>query len=147
MEINYLKQALASVVQSSTKADVYLRYLEKCDFNTTLEPHSIIKFSEGDVRSMVGIGQNPNGVEEERQFLNKKQHKCSVKYFYNNFFVTNYLHNKPRPSVNHYRQRLTSAAEVDPQHIKELCDGPEVGQFQVRSQSRNTWYRGCHATL
>jgi len=85
MQINYLKQALASVVQSSTKADVYLRYLEKCDFNTTLEPHSIIKFSEGDVRSMVGIGQNPNGVEEERQFLNKKQHKCSVKYFYNNF--------------------------------------------------------------
>jgi len=80
MEINYLKQALASVVQSPTKADLYLRYLEKCDFNTTLEPHFIIKFSEGDVRSMVGIGQNPNGAEEVRQFLNKKQHKCSVNY-------------------------------------------------------------------
>ena len=81
MEINYLKQALASVVQSSTKADVYLRYIENCDFNTTLEPHSLIKFSKGDVWSLVGIGQNPNGAEEIRQFLNKKQHKCSVKYF------------------------------------------------------------------
>jgi len=80
MEINYLKQGLASVVQSSTKGDVYLRYLEKCDFNTTLEPHSIIKFREGDVRSMLGIRQNPNGAEV-RQFFNKKQHKCSVKYF------------------------------------------------------------------
>ena len=81
MEINYLKQALASVVQSSTKADVYLRYLEKCDFNTTLEPHSLIKFSKGDVWSMVGIGQTPNDAEDVRQYLNKKQHKCSVKYF------------------------------------------------------------------
>ena len=81
MEINYLKQALASVVQSSTKADVYLTYLEKCDFNTTLEPHSLIKFSKGDVRSMVGIGQTPNGAEDVRQYLNKKQYKCSVKYF------------------------------------------------------------------
>ncbi|KAK2564888.1 hypothetical protein P5673_011590 [Acropora cervicornis] len=80
MEIKYLKQALASVVQPSTKAEVYLRYLAKCDFNTTLEPHSIIKFNQDDVRSMVGIGQNPNRAEEVRQFLNKKQHKCSAKY-------------------------------------------------------------------
>ena len=85
MEIKYLKQALASVKQPSTKAEVYLRYLEKCDFNTTLEPHSIIKFSENDVRSMVEIGQNPNGAEEVRQFLNKKQHKCSVNYLKGNF--------------------------------------------------------------
>ena len=68
MEIKYLKQALASVVQPSTKAEVYLRYLEKCDFNTTTERHSIIKFSEDDVRSMVRIGQNPNGAEEVRHF-------------------------------------------------------------------------------
>ena len=54
--------------------------------------------------------------------------------------VPKYLHNKPRPFVNHCRQRITSAAEVDPQHIRELCNGPEVGQFQVRSQSRYTWY-------
>ena len=80
MEIKYLKQALASVIQPSTKAEVYLRYLAKCDFNTTLEPHSIIKFNQDDVRRMVGIGQNPNGAEEVRQFLNKKQHKCSAKY-------------------------------------------------------------------
>ena len=79
MEINYLKQALASVVQSSTRADVYLRYLEKCDFNTTLAPNSILKFSEGDVRITVGIGQHSNGAEEVRQFFNKKQHKYSVK--------------------------------------------------------------------
>ena len=45
--------------------------------------------------------------------------------------VPKYLHNKSRPFVNHCRQRITSAAEVDPQHIKELCNGPEVGQFQV----------------
>jgi len=64
MEIKYLKQALASVVQPSTKAEVYLTYLAKCDFNTTLEPHSIIKFNQDDVRSMVGIGQNPNRAEE-----------------------------------------------------------------------------------
>ena len=73
MEIKYLKQALASVVQPSTKADFYLTYLAKCDFNTTLEPHSIIKFNKDDVWSMVGIGQNPNGAEQVRQFLNKKQ--------------------------------------------------------------------------
>ena len=80
MEIKYLKQALASVVQPSTKAEVYLTYLAKCDFNTTFEPHSIIKFNQDDVRSMVAIGQNPNRAEEVRQFLNKKQHKCSAKY-------------------------------------------------------------------
>ena len=79
MEINYLKQALASVVQSSTRADVYLRYLEKCDFNTTLEPHSIIKFSKGDVRIMVGIGQDSNGAEEVRQFKKKAtQMQCKI---------------------------------------------------------------------
>ena len=78
MEIKYHKQALASVVQPSTKAEVYLRYLEKCDFDTTMERHSIIKFSEDDVQSMVRIGQNPNGAEEVRHFLNKKQHRCSV---------------------------------------------------------------------
>ena len=71
MEIKYPKQALASVVQPSTKAEVYLR------FNTTLEPHSI-KFNQDCVWSMVGIGQNPNGAEEVRQFLNKNQHKCSA---------------------------------------------------------------------
>ena len=83
MEINYLKQALASVVQSSTKADVYSRYLKKCDFNTTLEPHSIIKFSEGDVRSMIEIGQNPNSAEEVRQFLNIKQQGIPVENKFN----------------------------------------------------------------
>lgn len=45
MDIKYLKQALASVEQPSTKAEFYLRYLAKCDFNTSLEPHSIIKFN------------------------------------------------------------------------------------------------------
>ena len=79
MEIKYLKQALASVVQPSTKAEFSLRYLAKCDFNTSLEPHSIIKFNQDDVWRMVGIGENPNGAEEVRQFLNKKQHKCSAK--------------------------------------------------------------------
>lgn len=65
---------------------------------------------------------------------------------------------KPRPFVNHCRKRMTSAAEVDPQHIKELCDGPEVGQFQVRSQSSEIpvkkqllqlvfWCWRCPATL
>lgn len=66
--------------------------------------------------------------------------RCSEGYRRYSSDVPKYLHNKPRPFVNHCRQRITSAAEVDPQHIKEVCDGPEIGQFQVRSQSRNTWY-------
>ena len=66
--------------------------------------------------------------------------RCSEGYRRYSSHVPKYLHNKPRPFVNHCRQRITSAAEVDPQHIKELCHGPEIGQFQVRSQSRNTWY-------
>ena len=56
------------MIQPSTKAELYLKYLEKCDFNTTLELHSIIKFNENDVRSMVGIGQNRNSAEQVRQF-------------------------------------------------------------------------------
>ncbi|XP_067022395.1 uncharacterized protein [Acropora muricata] len=66
--------------------------------------------------------------------------RCSEGYRCYSSHVPKYLHNKPRPLVNHCRQRATSAAEVDPQHIKELCHGPEIGQFQVRSQSSNTWY-------
>ena len=84
MEFKYLKQALASLVQPSTKAEVYLRYFEKCDFNTTLEPHFIIKFSEDGVRSMVGIGQNPDGAEEVRQFLIKSNTNAVLTTFKGN---------------------------------------------------------------
>ena len=84
MEIKYLKQALASLVQPSTKAEVYSRYFEKCDFNTTLEPHFIIKFSEDCVRSMVGIGQYPDGAEEVRQFLIKSNTNAVLTTFKGN---------------------------------------------------------------
>ena len=66
--------------------------------------------------------------------------RCSEGYRRYSSDVPKYLHNKPRPFVNHCRQRITSAAEVDLQDIKELYNGPKVGQFQVRSQSRNTGY-------
>ena len=61
MEIKYLKQ-----LSQSTKAPVYITYLETCDFDTTLERHSISKFSEHDIQSMVRIGQDHNGTEEVR---------------------------------------------------------------------------------
>ena len=66
--------------------------------------------------------------------------RCSEGYRRYSSDVPKYLHNKPRPFVNHCRQRIISAVEVEPQHIKEVCNGIEDGQFQVQSQSSNTWY-------
>ena len=66
--------------------------------------------------------------------------RCSEGYRRDSSDVPKYLHNKPRPLVNHCRQRIISAVEVEPQHIKEVCNGIEDGQFQVQSQSSNTWY-------
>ena len=66
--------------------------------------------------------------------------RCSEGYRRYSSDVPKYLHNKPRPFVNHCRQHIISAVEVEPQHIKEVCNGIEDGQFQVQSQSSNTWY-------
>ena len=66
--------------------------------------------------------------------------RCSEGYRRYSSDVPKYLHNKPRPFVNYCRQRIISAIEVEPQHIKEVCNGIEDGQFQVQSQSSNTWY-------
>ena len=69
--------------------------------------------------------------------------KCSEGYRHYSSDVPKYLHNKPRLFVNHCRQRIISAVEVEPQHVKEVCNGKEGGQFQVQSQSSNT----CTACL
>lgn len=66
--------------------------------------------------------------------------RCSEGYRRDSSDVPKYLHNKPRPLVNHCRQRIISAVEVEPQHLKEVCNGIEDGQFQVQSQLSNTWY-------
>ena len=57
--------------------------------------------------------------------------RCSEGYRRYSSDVPKYLHNKPRPFVNHCRQRIISAVEVEPQHIKEVGNGIEHGQFQV----------------
>jgi len=62
MEIKYLRQALASGTLTSPKAEVYSKSLAKCDFNTTLGPHSITSFG------LVGNGQQCNCAEEVRHF-------------------------------------------------------------------------------
>lgn len=66
--------------------------------------------------------------------------RCSEGYRRDSSDVPKYLHNKPTPLVNHCRQRIISAVEVEPQHLKEVCNGIEDGQFQVQSQLSNTWY-------
>ena len=70
IEVKYLKEALASVTQPSTKEEVLLRYLKKCDFDTTLEPRSINKFGDNDHWNLVHLGQHRNGAKKQaKQFF------------------------------------------------------------------------------
>lgn len=47
-----------------------------------------------------------------------------------------YLHNKPRPFLNHCEKRIKHASEVQSKHIRE----EEGGNFKVQSQTDEVWY-------
>lgn len=67
--------------------------------------------------------------------------RCSEGYRRYNSEVPKYLYNKPRLFLNHCRQRLTHAGDVQLQHIKIVDDGTQSGNFQVQSQSESKiWY-------
>ncbi|CAH3112593.1 unnamed protein product, partial [Pocillopora meandrina] len=47
-----------------------------------------------------------------------------------------YLHNKPRPFLNHCEKQIKHASEVQSKHIRE----EEGGNFKVQSQTDEVWY-------
>ena len=58
-EFKYLKEYLAPIKDPSVKAVIYITYLENCDFNTTMAPHSIIQFDKDDVAEVLSVEDNP----------------------------------------------------------------------------------------
>ena len=55
----YLKETSAQVQSHSLKAGVFLKYLGNCSFNTHQNPDTIIEFTEGDVRDLAAIEEDP----------------------------------------------------------------------------------------
>ena len=68
----YLKEMLAKVKTPSAKASIYLKYLSNCHFNTYRNPDSIILFTEGDVRKLAGIDEDPGGADQVLKQVNYK---------------------------------------------------------------------------
>ena len=70
-------------------------------------------------------------------FFNKR---CSEAYRRYNKAIPKYLHNKPRPFLNHCKKRMNFSSEIRKKDIKEISVDTKNGQFHVRSQSSNIWY-------
>lgn len=66
--------------------------------------------------------------------------KGSESYRRYNKAIPNYLHNKPRPFLNHCKWRINFSNDIQKEDIKEVNSDSKVGQFQVKSQSSNIWY-------
>ena len=55
---------LAKAKSPSNKAKIYLEYLRNCQFNRTLDPSSIIYFSQDDAMTLANIEENPGKTTE-----------------------------------------------------------------------------------
>ena len=63
----YLKEILAQVQSHSLKAGVYLKYLGNCSFNTHQNPDTIIEFTEGDVKDLAAIEEDPERARQVKK--------------------------------------------------------------------------------
>ena len=53
-----------------------------------------------------------------------------------NLTMPKYLHNKPRPFLNHCEKRMKYASEIQLEHVREEGGG----NFKVQSQTNEVWY-------
>ena len=67
-ELKYLREYLAPIKDPSIKGAIYLTYLANCDFNTDMEPNSIIEFVDDDMEKLLSIEDNPDRAMQVRNF-------------------------------------------------------------------------------
>ena len=59
---------MVPIKDPSTKAAIHITYLANCDFNTNMEPTSIIEFVDDGVEKLLSVEDNPDRAMQVRNF-------------------------------------------------------------------------------